>query len=311
VEVPRDQHIRSSHPENLSKRKTAPPNFIPNGFPWESIRENVPPTPSNSIGADLPEEVETAITKSEKKSSSSSSNPALNVPDHGEMLELEEQFSELCVMYDSLFGFRDEKKNNNHKHHSQVYENVENKESSFSSHHLSDDFTALETPSRLKKKRRSVPTVKDLLSDSDSITEDKVPTENHVERALVNLQPLQLSDPQPFLQRYISKSQFSLPSPKKVHSPVSKSISVALDSTRPWVIIRRYGMRGGKKIRLPNSLDDLIIISGEKLCIHPVCIREVSTEAEIEDITAIEPDSVLWVMTEEDELTFGSSDMLL
>jgi len=130
----------------------------------------------------------------------------------------------------------------------------------------------------------------------------------------VNLPPLQLSDSaQPFLTRYLSKSQFSLPSPKIVHSPIlSKSVSVNLnDSTRPWVIIRRYGMRGGKKIRLPSSLDDLIQISGEKLCIVPICIREVSTEAEIEDIKAIEPDSVLWVMTEEDEFTFCSTDMLL
>jgi hypothetical protein len=129
----------------------------------------------------------------------------------------------------------------------------------------------------------------------------------------VNLPPLQLSDScvQPFLTRYVSKSQFSLPSPKRiVHSPVTKSISVN-DSSRPWVVIRRYGMRGGKKIRLPASLDDLIDISGDKLGIEPICIREVSTEAEIEDITAIEPDSVLWVMTEEDEFTFCSTDILL
>jgi len=134
-----------------------------------------------------------------------------------------------------------------------------------------------------------------------------------VERALTSLPPLQLSgdtSTQPFLQRYISKSQFSIPSAKIIHSPVSKSISVN-DSTRPWVIIRRYGMRGGKKIRLPLSLKDLIQISGQKLGITPVCIREVCTEAEIEDITAIEPDSVLWVMTEEDEFTFCSTDMLL
>jgi hypothetical protein len=147
VEVPRDQHSHnhSSHPENLSKRKTAPPNFIPNGFQWESIRENVPPTPSNSFGAGLPEEIEPS-TQSEKKSANSC---ALNIPSDGEILELEEQFSELCVMYDSLFGFKDEKKNNP----SQVCDNLENKYSSFSSHHLSDDFSALESPSRLKKKK--------------------------------------------------------------------------------------------------------------------------------------------------------------
>jgi len=67
-------------------------------------------------------------------------------------------------------------------------------------------------------------------------------------------------------------------------------------------------MRGGKKIRLPHSLEDLIELSGEKLGIIPVCIREVSTEAEIEDVSAIEPDSVLWVMTEEDEVTFCNTD---
>jgi hypothetical protein len=152
VEVPRDQltltHNAHSHPENLAKRKTCPPNFIPNGFPWEKV----PPMPSSSIGVEPPVEKEaetTTLTQSEKKSTNP--NPSvLPVAPDGEISDLEEQFSELCVMYDSLFGFKDDNK----KNPSQVNDsNQENKDSSFSSHHLSDEFSALETPSRLKKKK--------------------------------------------------------------------------------------------------------------------------------------------------------------
>jgi len=91
---------------------------------------------------------------------------------------------------------------------------------------------------------------------------------------------------------------------KKVRLPITKSISMADGSNRPWVIIRRYGMRGGKKIRLPNSLEELLQVAGDKFGVTAVCIREVVTEAEIEDIRAIESQAVLWVMTETDELLF-------
>jgi hypothetical protein len=90
---------------------------------------------------------------------------------------------------------------------------------------------------------------------------------------------------------------------------IMKSVTIA-NNNNPrsppgtWVIIRRYGTRGGKKIRLPPTIEDLIQVAGEKFFIDAVTIREVSTEAEIEEISAIESHAVLWVMTAQDELHF-------
>jgi len=86
-----------------------------------------------------------------------------------------------------------------------------------------------------------------------------------------------------------------------------KSVTIAnarASQDQNWVIIRRYGTRGGKKIRLPSTIEDLIQIAGEKFFIDAVTIREVSTEAEIEEISAIESHAVLWIMTAQDELHF-------
>jgi hypothetical protein len=215
----------------------------------------------------------------------------------GEMFELEEQFSELCALYDNIFSGQGKKA-------PRVYEPQENnnpmeKESQYRSYSL------CETPSKLMSQSQP-PKKIDLLSESDSATSEDNPRDSHViERALETLPPLSIpnSTLSTNLSQFISKSQFSLPSTKKPYTTVSR-----IDSHQPWVIIRRYEMRGGKKIRLPHSLQDLIELSGDKLGIIPVCIREVSTEAEIEDVSAIEPDSVLWVMTEEDEVTFCNTD---
>jgi len=92
--------------------------------------------------------------------------------------------------------------------------------------------------------------------------------------------------------------------PNRRRHPITKSITSKDRSDRPWVIIRRYGMRGGKKIRLPLSMDELLKVAGEKFEVDAVSIREVATEAEIDDINAIEPQALLWVMTEGDEEYF-------
>jgi len=86
-----------------------------------------------------------------------------------------------------------------------------------------------------------------------------------------------------------------------------KSVTIANNPRSPsgtWVIIRRYGTRGGKKIRLPPTIEELIQVAGEKFFIDAIAIREVTTEAEIEEISAIESHAVLWVMTAQDELHF-------
>jgi hypothetical protein len=97
--------------------------------------------------------------------------------------------------------------------------------------------------------------------------------------------------------------QTTLQSGRRARNPITKSVT-SKGSNRPWVIIRRYGMRGGKKIRLPLSVNELLKVAGEKFEVDAVSIREVSTEAEIDDVNAIEPQAVLWVMTEEDEEYF-------
>jgi len=87
-----------------------------------------------------------------------------------------------------------------------------------------------------------------------------------------------------------------------------KSVTMVNNTPRSppgtWVIIRRYGTRGGKKIRLPPTIEELIQVAGEKFFIDAIAIREVATEAEIEEISAIESHAVLWVMTAQDELHF-------
>jgi hypothetical protein len=94
------------------------------------------------------------------------------------------------------------------------------------------------------------------------------------------------------------------PTSRRKGNLIKSSTMVVERGARPWVIIRRYGMRGGKKIRLPHTLAELLQIAGQKFLIDPVSIREVSTEAEIEEISAIDPQAILWVMTEQDELLF-------
>jgi len=51
-------------------------------------------------------------------------------------------------------------------------------------------------------------------------------------------------------------------------------------------------------------MNELLKVAGEKFDLDAVSIREVSTEAEIDDINAIEPQALLWVMTEGDEEYF-------
>jgi hypothetical protein len=236
----------------------------------------------------------------------------------GEILELEEQFSELCALYDNLFpnGKKTITTTTTTAIATTLQVNETNpieRESSLSSFNLSDEISFFESPSKLTT--RSLPPFSkriDLLSDSE---EENIPFgSNHhlIEAALETLPSLSIPDTCTQVP-YIS--QFSIPSIKKPqdinHLRRNENFKTVIsDSNQPWVIIRGYEKRGGKKIRLPASIEDLIQLSGDKLGIIPVCIREVSTEAEIEDISAIESNSVLWVMTEEDERNFCNPQLL-
>jgi len=194
----------------------------------------------------------------------------------GEILELKQTLSHLRAMYDNMFGDKD------------TGEDHENPQGEVTP----------KTPSRL--------TSQPGLSDTQS-EEDKLPDITYKRKESKWIETPFTSTTSAYLPptRNVSFKVDDLhSSSKKGRLPITKSISMADGSNRPWVIIRRYGMRGGKKIRLPSSLEELLQVAGEKFGITAVCIREVVTEAEIEDIRAIEGQSVLWVMTDTDELLF-------
>eukprot|EP01124_Arcella_intermedia_P023637 TRINITY_DN3796_c0_g1_i1.p1 TRINITY_DN3796_c0_g1~~TRINITY_DN3796_c0_g1_i1.p1 ORF type:complete len:1003 (+),score=246.48 TRINITY_DN3796_c0_g1_i1:133-3141(+) len=68
-----------------------------------------------------------------------------------------------------------------------------------------------------------------------------------------------------------------------------------------WVILRKYqAPRGGVKLWLPGTLEELIEIGSKLLHIPGVKVREVETEAVILDISAIQTD-VLYLTTAEEE----------
>jgi len=75
-------------------------------------------------------------------------------------------------------------------------------------------------------------------------------------------------------------------------------------SQRSWIVIRRFGKRGGKKVQIPSTIFDLKVEASEKFHVNVTSLRESETEAEIEDIAAIKPDSIVLVLTEEDEKHF-------
>jgi len=75
-----------------------------------------------------------------------------------------------------------------------------------------------------------------------------------------------------------------------------------------WIIVRRIGKRGGIKVPVPHSIEQLLEIGGEKLGIKPIKIREVKSEAEIDNIRAFKEDDIVWLMTVEDERKFNSTE---
>ena len=72
-----------------------------------------------------------------------------------------------------------------------------------------------------------------------------------------------------------------------------------------WIVIRRFGKRGGKKVRLPDTLKELRAVASEQFSIECANIREVDTEAEITDIQSIEANAVVLALTAEEEADFS------
>jgi hypothetical protein len=72
-----------------------------------------------------------------------------------------------------------------------------------------------------------------------------------------------------------------------------------------WIIIRKFGKRGGVKVQVPISVEKLLEIGGERLGIKPIKVREVKSEAEIDHVRALKEDDIVWLMTTQDELQFS------
>jgi len=71
-----------------------------------------------------------------------------------------------------------------------------------------------------------------------------------------------------------------------------------------WIVLRRLGaLRGGVKIRLPSTIEELVNIGSDQLQIKGIKVREYLSEAAITDISAIESD-ILYLTTEEEERLF-------
>jgi len=71
-----------------------------------------------------------------------------------------------------------------------------------------------------------------------------------------------------------------------------------------WIVIRKFEKRGGVKVKLPPTLDELIKIGSQELGVEGVRVREVSTEALIKNLEAIEEGTILWLMTTDEEKNF-------
>jgi len=71
------------------------------------------------------------------------------------------------------------------------------------------------------------------------------------------------------------------------------------------IVIRKFEQkRGGVKVILPATMNELIQIANEKLKISAVCFRESTTEAEISDVSLFKQDMLVWAMTADDEKEF-------
>jgi len=71
------------------------------------------------------------------------------------------------------------------------------------------------------------------------------------------------------------------------------------------IIVRRFSQkRGGFKLIVPDSMEELLEQCSEKLKVQVVCLREAATEAEISHLTLLTPDLLVWAMTENEEKEF-------
>jgi hypothetical protein len=285
------------------KRFTAPPTLpaadTEKPEPRRPYSFHMASSSSHKSSTDMPDlNPEPCVTKGPEKNSD------------GEILELKETLTQLRAMYDNIYGFEQNKNNVNMEGNGKGLEREENTNPSSQNNNSTQTHEegAKTVGQRLTAKTQPVNI--ELVDSESNDRVDNITSQNTyvIERALEPLPALQLPNTHSeYITRNMSKPEFGLPAAKKPRlATLSKTMSINDPNigNRPWVIIRRYGMRGGKKIRLPNTLEELIQVSGEKLGITAACIREVTTEAEIEDIRAVETQSVLWVMTEEDELSF-------
>jgi len=88
------------------------------------------------------------------------------------------------------------------------------------------------------------------------------------------------------------------------HPAKSGSMETHVAADSPWVVVRKFGKRGGVKIQVPDTLSELFQVAGEKLGIKGIAIREITSEARIDDIKALKQDDVIFLMSEEEEKNF-------
>jgi len=92
----------------------------------------------------------------------------------------------------------------------------------------------------------------------------------------------------------------------KYKSRVDLPMDLSIVSKPSTVIVRKYGKtKGGTRILLPTSLQDLLEIGGKELGIKAVAVRDTTQdEAQIKDLDILTDQQVVYLTTADDEESF-------
>lgn len=96
--------------------------------------------------------------------------------------------------------------------------------------------------------------------------------------------------------------------PEMVQSPSTSLLpspsQFFIEPSERWIVVRKFEKRGGVRIKLPESLDDLIAVGSRELGIDAVCAREAATEGLLKSIDGVRDGTVVWLLTQEEEANF-------
>lgn len=69
-------------------------------------------------------------------------------------------------------------------------------------------------------------------------------------------------------------------------------------------MVRKFEKRGGVRVKLPDTLDELLAVGSTELGINAVCAREAATEGLLKSTDGIRDGTVVWLLTQDEESNF-------